>query len=87
MTKDLQITAWLATQQDAMLAMLREMVDTDSGSYNKPGIDAVGAVVQRFLAGARHPGGDHPPGEARRLPARRGPLGRAVPATPAATSY
>ncbi len=50
MTKDLQITAWLATQQAAMLAMLGEMVDTDSGSYNKPGIDAVGAVVQRFLA-------------------------------------
>ncbi|MBS0640108.1 MAG: M20 family metallopeptidase [Acetobacteraceae bacterium] len=44
-----QITAWLATQQDAMVAMLREMVDIDSGSYNKPGIDAVGAVVRRFL--------------------------------------
>ena len=26
------------------------MVDIDSGSYNKPGIDAVGAVVQRFMA-------------------------------------
>jgi glutamate carboxypeptidase len=50
MTTEPQIIAWLATQQDAMLAMLREMVDTDSGSYNKPGIDAVGAVVQRFLA-------------------------------------
>jgi glutamate carboxypeptidase len=50
MTVDSQIVAWLATQQDAMLAMLREMVDTDSGSYNKAGIDAVGAVVQRFLA-------------------------------------
>jgi glutamate carboxypeptidase len=46
-----QITAWLATQQDAMLAMLREMVDIDSGSYNKPGIDAVGAVIRRFLEG------------------------------------
>jgi glutamate carboxypeptidase len=45
-----EITAWLATQQDAMIALLREMVDTDSGSYNKPGIDAVGAVVRRFLA-------------------------------------
>jgi glutamate carboxypeptidase len=45
-----QITAWLATQQDAMIALLREMVDIDSGSYNKPGIDAVGAVVRRFLA-------------------------------------
>ncbi|MGE0415809.1 MAG: M20 family metallopeptidase, partial [Acetobacteraceae bacterium] len=44
-----QITAWLAGQQDAMIAMLREMVDIDSGSYNKAGIDAVGAVVQRFM--------------------------------------
>jgi len=50
MTTEPQITAWLAEQQPAMLAMLREMVDTDSGSYNKPGIDTVGAVVQRFLA-------------------------------------
>ena len=45
-----QITGWLATQQDAMVAMLREMVDIDSGSYNKPGIDAVGDVVRRFMA-------------------------------------
>lgn len=44
-----EITAWLATQQDAMVALLREMVDIDSGSYNKPGIDAVGGVVRRFL--------------------------------------
>ena len=50
MTTEPQITAWLATQQDAMIALLREMVDIDSGSYNKPGIDAVGAVVRRFLA-------------------------------------
>jgi glutamate carboxypeptidase len=44
-----EITAWLAGQQDAMIALLREMVDIDSGSYNKPGIDAVGSVVRRFL--------------------------------------
>jgi glutamate carboxypeptidase len=50
MSTEAEITAWLASQQDAMVAMLREMVDTDSGSYNKPGIDAVGAVVQRFMA-------------------------------------
>jgi len=49
MTTETDITAWLATQQDAMIAMLREMVDIDSGSYNKPGIDAVGQVVQRFM--------------------------------------
>ncbi len=46
MTTESEITAWLATQQDAMVALLREMVDIDSGSYNKPGIDAVGAVVR-----------------------------------------
>jgi glutamate carboxypeptidase len=50
MSKATEIAAWLAGQQDAMLALLREMVDTDSGSYNKPGIDAVGAIVRRFLA-------------------------------------
>lgn len=45
------IHAWLATQGDAMAALLRDTVDIDSGSYNKPGIDAVGAVLERFLAG------------------------------------
>src|SRR5690348_13256517 len=49
MSTETDITAWLATQHDAMIALLREMVDIDSGSYNKPGIDAVGAVVQRFM--------------------------------------
>jgi glutamate carboxypeptidase len=48
-TRDSRIAAWLAAQQDAMVAMLREMVDIDSGSYDKPGIDAVGAVVSRFM--------------------------------------
>jgi glutamate carboxypeptidase len=46
-----EIAAWLAARHDAMVALLRDMVDTDSGSYNKPGIDAVGAVVRRFLEG------------------------------------
>jgi glutamate carboxypeptidase len=45
-----EIAEWLATQRDAMVALLRNMVDIDSGSYNKPGIDAVGDVVRRFMA-------------------------------------
>lgn len=49
MTTETDIAAWLAKQHDAMVALLREMVDIDSGSYNKPGIDAVGAVVHRFM--------------------------------------
>jgi glutamate carboxypeptidase len=44
------ITAWLATQQDAMLETLAAMVNTDGGSYDKPGVDAVGAIVQAFMA-------------------------------------
>ena len=86
MTTESQITAWLATQQDAMVALLREMVDIDSGSYNKPGIDAVGAVVQRFMAAHDIPVETRAAAEARRLPARRGAVGRACRATPAATS-
>ncbi len=50
MTTEAEITGWLATQQDAMVALLKEMVNTDSGGYNKAGIDAVGAVVERFMA-------------------------------------
>jgi glutamate carboxypeptidase len=41
-----QITQWLAAQKDAMLALLREVVNIDSGSYDKAGVDAVG---QRFI--------------------------------------
>ena len=46
MTTESDIIAWLDGQQDAMIALLKAMVDIDSGSYNKPGIDAVGAVVR-----------------------------------------
>ncbi len=45
------IVEWLGSQQDAMLDALREMVDTDGGSYDKAGVDAVGAQVRRFLEG------------------------------------
>jgi glutamate carboxypeptidase len=44
-----KITAWLATQQEAMTGLLQRLVDIDSGSYNKPGIDAVGAAIEAFL--------------------------------------
>ena len=50
MSIESQITAWLAAQQDGMVALLSEMVEIDSGSYSKPGIDAVGTVVRRFMA-------------------------------------
>jgi glutamate carboxypeptidase len=44
------ITAWLATQQDNMLRVLESMVNTDGGTYDKAGVDAVGDIVVQFMA-------------------------------------
>jgi len=41
---------WLASQNDAMLDLVRTLVDIDSGSYDKAGVDAVGARLRAFLA-------------------------------------
>ena len=41
---------WLAAQRDAMLGLVAELVNTDSGSADKAGVDAVGARISRFLA-------------------------------------
>jgi glutamate carboxypeptidase len=51
-TKDQErrITDWLAGQRQSMIDLLREVVDTDSGSYDKAGVDAVGARFIRFFA-------------------------------------
>jgi acetylornithine deacetylase/succinyl-diaminopimelate desuccinylase-like protein len=43
------ILEWLAAQRPAMLALLEELVNTDSGSYDKHGVDAVGARLRKFL--------------------------------------
>ncbi|PZO03674.1 MAG: peptidase M20 [Hyphomicrobiales bacterium] len=42
------ITSWLASRKEAMVGLLREMVDTDSGSYDKAGVDRAGQVIARF---------------------------------------
>ncbi len=44
-----QILDWLGGQRDAMLALLQTLVNTDSGSYDKPGVDAVGSHIRHFL--------------------------------------
>ena len=44
-----RITEWLAAQKEAMLALLAEVVNTDSGSYDKSGVDAVGNRFLRFF--------------------------------------
>jgi len=40
---------WLAAQHDAMLDLVRSLVDIDSGSYDKAGVDAVGTRLGGFL--------------------------------------
>jgi glutamate carboxypeptidase len=47
-----QICNWLASQRDAMIALLQESVDTGSGSYDKAGVDAVGRVFEAYCADA-----------------------------------
>jgi glutamate carboxypeptidase len=46
-----KISAWLATQQGAMLDALEAMVNTDGGSYDKAGVDAVGRQIKAFCEG------------------------------------
>jgi glutamate carboxypeptidase len=45
--QEAKIAGWLGAQQEAMLALLAEVVNIDSGSYDKVGVDAVG---RRFTA-------------------------------------
>src|SRR5688572_9180878 len=44
-----QILDWLASQHGAMLALLETLVNTDGGSYDKAGVDAVGGHLRKFL--------------------------------------
>ena len=41
---------WLSGQRDAMLALLADLVNIDSGSYDKAGVDAVGGRIAAFFA-------------------------------------
>jgi glutamate carboxypeptidase len=48
--REAEIAGWLASQYDAMVTLLRGLVNTDSNSYDKHGVDAVGEALRRFLA-------------------------------------
>src|SRR3546814_15411555 len=41
---------WLACQQDNMLALLEELVNIDSNSYDKPGVSRVFRRLEAFFA-------------------------------------
>jgi len=53
--REQQVTDWLAEREQDMLDLTEELVNIDSGSYDKPGVDAVGAVLRRFLETADIP--------------------------------
>ncbi len=59
---------WLRQQQPAMLALLERLVNIDSGSYDKPGIDRVGEAIAAFFPRGRHRGRAYPAGGLRRHP-------------------
>lgn len=44
-----QVLDWLGTQGDAMQALLADLVNIDSGSTNKAGVDKVGEAIAAFL--------------------------------------
>ena len=44
------IVEWLASQRQAMIDLLRDVVNIDSGSYDKAGVDAVGERFQQHFA-------------------------------------
>jgi glutamate carboxypeptidase len=44
-----QILDWLGGQHGAMLKLLETLVNTDGGSYDKAGVDAVGMHIRQFL--------------------------------------
>ena len=48
--KEREVLDWLATQREAMQALLQTLVNIDSGSYKKAGVDKTGAAICEFLA-------------------------------------
>lgn len=47
-----RVIDWLAEHGQDMIDLTEELVNIDSGSYDKAGVDAVGAVLKRFLEAA-----------------------------------
>ncbi|MCW5710574.1 M20 family metallopeptidase [Shinella sp.] len=50
-TSNAEILEWLSSQQHNMVSLLSSLVNVDSGSYDKEGVDAVGALLSHFFAG------------------------------------
>jgi glutamate carboxypeptidase len=49
--KETAVLGWLGDQREAMTSLVAALVNIDSGSYDKSGVDAVGAQLRGFLTG------------------------------------
>jgi glutamate carboxypeptidase len=47
--REAEVLAWLDTQYQPMVGLLGELVDTDSGSQDKAGVDRAGKILQAHL--------------------------------------
>ena len=43
------VVDWIAGERDAILGLIATLVNIDSGSHDKPGVDAVGERIREFL--------------------------------------
>ena len=44
-----KLITWLSESRQDMIELLEQLVNIDSGSYDKAGVDAVGAVLLHFF--------------------------------------
>ena len=65
------ILEWISSQQESMISLLATLVNVDSGSYDKAGVDAVGIQLSRFFADHGLPTKTLPVGAFRRHPSCR----------------
>ena len=48
--REAEVLEWISSRQDDMVSLLSILVNVDSGSYDKQGVDAVGMLISRFFA-------------------------------------
>jgi len=47
--RDYQVLKWLGQREDQMVKLLARLVNTDSNSYDKAGVDTIGDIIREFL--------------------------------------
>jgi glutamate carboxypeptidase len=77
------LSEWLAARREEMVDLLRDLVNADSGTYDKAGVDAAGEVLVAFwkshgLEVARFPHDRFGDGLSARLPAAGGASGKPI---------